>query len=156
MPDLPVFRAPMRSRDDRVPAGDAVERALTRGICGMGARVERTREGDDAVRAYERLARRIARFAAAPSGAPIWTRDVDGFWWLGRLDGDLSEDTSPEARRVDLVHVRPCRWLMAPIAPSDVPVPVSAAFARGGLNWQEVHGADISGQTDRIWDRYDA
>lgn len=35
----------MRSRDDRVPAGAAVERALVLGVCGVGGRLDAAPEG---------------------------------------------------------------------------------------------------------------
>ena len=44
-----AYRAPMRSRDDDVSDGPAVERALELGVCGMGGRL------DDAPVSYTHL-----------------------------------------------------------------------------------------------------
>ncbi len=149
MTTLPVYRAPMRSRDDRVPDGVAVERARTLGVVGMGRRLGSGNTGGGA--AELRLERRIERFAAASDGAAVWTRDADGLWWLGRLAGARFDDRSADARRVDLVHVRPCAWLPDPIDDAEVPVAVRRAFARGGRNWQRINAPDVAAATDRIW-----
>ncbi|WP_282847930.1 GAF domain-containing protein [Microbacterium oxydans] len=150
MSELPVYRAPMHSRDDRVPAGAAVERALVLGVCGLGGRLDAVPEGlKDALVAVdlrhgERLARRIERFAAAPDGALVWTRDADGLFWLGALDGPWRFDASSAADEVDLVHVRPCRWLAEPLPPVLVPAGVHTAFERGGRNWQRIRDGEAA------------
>jgi hypothetical protein len=134
----------MRSRDDAVPDGPAVDRALRHGLCGLGGRLAPNPESlDDAVSLArhqhgDRLARRIGRFAAAEDGAIVWTRDADGLYWRGELDGPWRYDASSEAERVDLVHVRPCRWATAPLDESAIPEAVRATFARGGRNWQRI------------------
>ncbi|MDF2509540.1 MAG: hypothetical protein K0Q52_3399 [Microbacterium sp.] len=155
----PVYRAPMRSRDVRVPDGAAAERALAMGVCGVGgivdappASLEQALVAVDAAHG-ERMARRLERFAAAPDGALVWTRDADGLLWLGMLDGAWRYDAAAAARDVDLVHVRPCRWLAAPIPPVDVPSAVHATFARGGRNWQRIHDADVSEESMSLWRR---
>jgi hypothetical protein len=145
----------MRSRDDAVPAGAAVERALTLGLCGIGERPgARTwsarRPAHDA---EERRDRRIARFSAAPDGSFVWTRDVDGLLWLGRMTGAVRRDTASEAKAVDLVHVRPCEWLPRPVDPQRVPPAVRATFARGGRNWQQIHDPDVSALSARLWEQ---
>lgn len=140
----------MRSRDDRVPPGGAVERALALGLCGIGGRLDAPppalSEALAAVDARfdERTARRLERFAAAPDGVFVWTRDVDGLAWLGRLTGPWHYDAAAEASAVDLVHVRPCAWLPAPVPESRVPAAVRATFARGGRNWQRIRDDDVS------------
>ncbi|PRA78475.1 GAF domain-containing protein [Microbacterium sp. MYb66] len=155
----PVYRAPMRSRDDRVPDGVAVERALSLGVCGVGGVLESSPASlEEALvsvdSAYgERMARRLERFAAVPDGALVWTRDSDHLWWLGMLDGPWSYDAASAAREVDLVHVRPCRWLTAPVAPSGVPPAVRAAFGRGGRNWQRIRDAGASPASAALWRR---
>lgn len=137
----------MRSRRDDVPDGVAVQRALRLGVCGMGGRLsDAPATLEDALRAVdrehdERTARRLGRFAHAPDGAHVWTRDADGWYWHGVLDGPWRYDGDEEAHAVDLVHVRPCRWDEAPTPHDRVPGPVLATFARGGRNWQRIHAA---------------
>lgn len=158
-PEQPVFRAPMRSRDDSVPEGIAVERALERGLCGMGGRVEPPPTTlDDALaavdaRSDERTARRIERFAAVPEGAFVWTRDIDGLFRLGRLVGPWRYDASRDAAVRDLVHVRDCEWLRTAVPPAEVPDPVRATFARGGRNWQRIHADGIEQRSANLWAR---
>ncbi|MDN4481787.1 GAF domain-containing protein [Demequina muriae] len=147
----------MRSRRADVPDGAGVERALNARVCGLGGVLDPPPVSrDDAIaKAREqhddRLARRIGRFDDAPSGAYVWTRDVDGWYWLGRLEGAWAYDESAAAIRADLVHVRPCRWLTSPTADAEVPSGVLATFARGGLNWQQTHAAGTSEASQRLW-----
>ena len=151
MTDSPVaappalFRAPMRSRDARIPDdGAAVERALAIGVVGMGGAVPPAPTSGEAAVAMlatagdERAARRLHRFVDTPDGARVVTRDARGRVHLGRLDGAYRYDDSHAAHAVDLVHVRPCRWLPEPLDDADVPAAVHQTFARGGLNWQRV------------------
>lgn len=155
----PVYRAPMRSRLPAVPDGAGVERALAQGLVGMGGALDpapRTVAEAATVAAEqhdERLAARIERFADAPDGAFVWTRDNDGLAWLGRLAGPWRYDASPDASAADLVHVRPCAWLAEPVADADVPPAVRATFARGGRNWQRTHDPAVSRLSAALWAR---
>ncbi|GAB3055191.1 GAF domain-containing protein [Sediminivirga luteola] len=159
--EVPVFRAPMRSRDDSVPEGAGVERGLQKALCGIGGRLPRVPSSlDEAVGLLadeydERMARRLERFASVPDGAYVWTRDVDGAYWLGRLDGAWRYDASEDAWAADLVHVRPCRWREEPVAEARVPAAVRATFARGGRNWQRIQSAQAFAATKGLWSSED-
>lgn len=152
-----VFRAPMRSRDDHVVDGLAVARALREGLCGLGGRLARVPGSLEEALARaadehdERLARRIGRFAAVDSGSLVWTREFDGAYWLGRLDGPWRYDASAEAREVDLVHVRACVWLDRPFGEPEVPASVVASFGRGGRNWQRIRAEGAGAESERVW-----
>lgn len=138
-------------------AGAAVDRALAYGLCGFGGALDPPPvTAEAAVRAAmvqhdERLARRIRRFAAAPVGAFVWTRDGDGLFWMGRLQGQWRYDARVGASRVDLVHVRPCQWLSDPVPDARVPGGVVSTFARGGRNWQQTHDAPAAAESARLW-----
>ncbi|VEG45563.1 Uncharacterised protein [Mycolicibacterium flavescens] len=136
-----VYRAPMRSRRDDIDPQGSLDRALALGVVGFG----------DAGFG-ERLARRVDRFADVEDGSFVWTRDADGLFWLGRIDGPYRRDDTDEASAVDLVHVRPCRWLSEPVLEPDVPAAVLATYARGGRNFQQTHDPDVGPQSERIWD----
>ena len=140
-----VYRAPMRSRSDAVDPRATIERARRLGLCGFGRLVREPGEQD-------RLARRVARFAAVDDGSFVWTRDADGLFWLGRICGDYRYDADAAAAAVDLVHVRPCEWLSEPLLEPQVPDAVVATFGRGGRNFQETHHPSVSQETQRIWD----
>jgi hypothetical protein len=142
MPD--VYRAPMRSRSDDVDLRATIDRARLVGLCGFGQHVRDPGE-------QERLARRVARFADVDDGSFVWTHDPDGLYWLGRIDGPYFFDNNKEAAAVDLVHVRPCRWLSEPVLESDVPAAIVATFARGGRNFQQTHDGMVSKDTARLW-----
>lgn len=135
-----MYRAPLRSRRDDVDPRAVIDRAHSLGLCGFG---------DD--RDPERLARRIERFAEVADGSFVWTRDTDGLYWLGRLDGPYTYD--PGGEGVDLVHVRPCRWLEVPLVESATPAAVVATFGRGGRNFQEIHDPDVAGASARVWEQ---
>lgn len=142
---LAVYRAPMRSRDDAVELQPTIDRARRLGVCGFGRLVSGAAE-------QERLVRRVARFAEVEDGSFVWTRDTDGWFWLGRVCGPYFYDADQPAARVDLVHVRRCEWLSRPILEQDVPPAVGATFRRGGRNFQEIHDASIGEETLAIWD----
>jgi hypothetical protein len=138
-----VYRAPMRSGSDDVDPRATIERARRLGLCGFGQLVA---DGDE-----QRLARRVSRFAEIDDGSFVWTRDVEGFYWLGRIEGPYYYDDDPAAAAVDLVHVRACRWLPEPILESDAPAAVVATFGRGGRNFQQTHDAAVGPETARLW-----
>ena len=133
-----VYRAPLRSRRDDIDPQLTAERAFTLGLCGFG------RDTDP-----ERLARRVERFAEVPDGSFVWTRDADGVYRLGRLEGLYFYDTEGEG--VDLVHVRPCRWMTEPVDESRAPAAVIATFGRGGRNFQQIRDASVGAESLRLW-----
>ena len=155
---VPVYRAPMRSRHDDIPEFAAVARALERQVVGVGGCLESVPGSlAEAVVAVadqhdERLARRLDRFASAPDDAFVWTKDSEGRLWLGRLAGPWYYDSSPEAHEIDLVHVRRCHWMNAPVPDRLVPPAVHVTFARGGRNWQQTHDVDASKISAILWD----
>lgn len=149
----------MRSRDDDVDHGAAVEHALGRGVVGVGGRLPPPPPAglDEAVarvavRHGERVAARLRRFADVEVGAFAWTRDESGGTWLGRIEGAWWFDASDAAAVHDLQHVRACRWTAQPVAPADVPQAVAATFDRGGRNLQRVRDATAGPATLRCWE----
>lgn len=138
---MPVYRAPMRSRRDDVDLDLAVVRALDLGLVGIGGRLGSVPASlDDAVMTTyaehgEREAARLRRFSAMPTGAQVWTRDDEGLFHVGTVTGPWRYDAAPEARAVDLVHVRDCSWTTAVDV---VPGAVLATFGRGGRNFQQI------------------
>ncbi len=143
-----VYRAPMRSRLVPDPMLAAVDRALERGVVGVGGRLSRRpKNAAEAIALTEvehdaRTARRLERFIAVPVSAEVWTRDAAGHFHRGVVRGDWCYDPAPQATHVDLTHVRPCAWEGAPVAP---PAAVLEAFARGGLNFQRIRTAERGG-----------
>jgi hypothetical protein len=142
---IAVYRAPMRSRNDAIAPQATIDRARRLGLCGFGQSVSRSAE-------QERLARRVTRFAELDDGSFVWTRDTDGWFWLGRISGPYFYDADKTAAAVDLVHVRPCEWLSVPTLEQEVPLAVIATFRRGGRNFQKIHHRSIDKETQRIWD----
>ena len=141
---MSTYRAPMRSRDDDVDAGLAVERALDLGLVGVGGRLSvPPRDAGDAVARVsdehdERVARRLERFIAVADGAEVWTRDPAGLFHRGVVTGPWRYDADPAAYAVDLTHVRPCSWAPDALAEHELAPAVAATFRRGGRNFQRI------------------
>lgn len=146
----------MRSRRDDVDFDATIERALQLSVCGFGGTLDIAPATlAEAILASskkydERTARRLERFAQVPDGSFVWTKS-DGQFFLGRIDGPWRYDDSHAAAVVDLVHIRPCVWLDEALSESSAPRAVSATFARGGRNFQQIHTADIAELTRLLW-----
>ena len=152
-----VYRAPMRSRREDVDLRATVDRARALNLCGFGGVLRPPPDHlqaaiDLAEKQYDlRFARRIARFADVEPGSLAWTRDPEGLFWLGRIDGTYIYDADDAAAAVDLVHVRECRWLPEPLLEPRVPPAVLATFRRGGRNFQQTHDSTVDAESLRIW-----
>jgi hypothetical protein len=155
---IAVYRAPMRSRRDDIDVQATIDRAKRLNLCGFGGVLKPVPSDLDvaitlAERQYdERYARRIARFAEVSLGSLVWTRDTDGLFWLGRIDGPWRYDGDDDAARVDLVHIRACEWLSTPLTEAEVPAAVTATFRRGGRNFQQTHDSDVGRLSEQIWE----
>ena len=82
----------------------------------------------------------------------MWTRDPDGLYWLGRIAGPYFYDADDDAAAVDLMHVRECVWLPAPLLEQSVPAAVVATFRRGGRNFQQTHDPTVGAESQRLWE----
>lgn len=136
-----IYRAPMRARELDVPAGAGAEYGLRTGVVGIG------------LGRGEKAARLLHRFATAPSGVFVWTRDSAGNYHLGRIDGPVREDRSPAAREVGIIHVRDTTWLPRAFVEDEVPAAVAQTFGRGGRNFQCTHDDEAERMTAEIWRR---
>lgn len=159
MSSVEIYRAPMRARDRESPAGAGAAYGLAHGLVGIGdgsasvpASVEAAVEAA-ATEHGEKAGRMLRRFADLPDGTFVWTRDVDGWFHLGRIDGPWRYDGSAAARAVGIHHVRPARWLDRAIPPDVVPAAVADTFARGGRNLQRINSATAEQRTLELWDR---
>ncbi len=117
----------------------AVERALSRGVVGIGEATDKRAE------------RRLERFIAVAEGSYVWTRAEDGDTYVGRITGPWRRD--PDGAEVDLVHVRDADWMPDPVDPVLVPAAVAQTFARGGRNFQQIHPGDVEEATAELWRR---
>jgi hypothetical protein len=129
----------MRARDLDIPAGTGAEHGLGCGVVGIAP-------GRD-----EKAARALHRFATAPSGAFVWTRDRAEDYHLGRIVGAVREDRSPAAISVGIVYVRDTTWLARAFKETEVPPAVAKTFARGGRNFQRTHDIEAEVMTAEIW-----
>jgi hypothetical protein len=153
----PIYRAPMRARALDVPAGAGAEHGLARGLVGIGDALDAVpRSFDEAVAAATaahgpKAGRMLRAFGTLPEGTFVWTRSIDGRFFLGRIVGPWRYDDSPAARAVGIHHVRAASWLERPIGGDEVPPAVAATFARGGRNLQRMHDAAAERRTAELW-----
>jgi hypothetical protein len=152
-----IHRAPMRARSVDAPPGAGARFGLAAGVVGIGEPLASPPLSlDDAVEATAaehgaKAARMLRRFAHLPDGAFVWTRDADGLFWLGRVDGPWGYDGTPAALGVGIPNVRPATWLDRPFGGDEVPAAVAATFARGGRNLQRTHDRGAERRTAELW-----
>jgi hypothetical protein len=153
----PVYRAPMRARDRDLPPGAGAAYGLEHGVVGIGdvlpavpATIDQAVH--DAAEAHgAKAGRMLGAFAHLPAGVFVWTRDPDGDYRLGRVDGPWRYDDSAAARAVGIHHVRAATWDGRRFTAWDVPPAVAKAFARGGRNFQRIHDEETEIWTARAW-----
>lgn len=126
----------MRPREPDAAPGVGAEYAVAHSLVGIG-------DTDQA---------RISCFADAPENAFVWTRDTNGWYWVGRIAGPLRPADSPARDAAGLSHVRAAEWLDRPFGEHHVPAGVAATFARGGRNFQRTHGDAVARRTAELFD----
>jgi hypothetical protein len=158
VPDLtPVFRAPMRARDDDPAPGTGADFGLGHGLVGIGDRLDSVPATiEDAItmamlRSGEKAGRMLRRFASLPSGTFVWTRDGGDRYHLGRIAGPWRYDDSPAAREAGIHHVRATSWHAQPFDEDHAPGAVVATFVRGGRNLQRIRDEGAEQETAQLW-----
>jgi len=71
-------------------------------------------------------------------GDLVWTRDTDGSYLLGSVDGPWHYDDSGEAAAVDCPNTRPIRWAPRRLLDAEVPGDVIRSFSGRGSSFQRV------------------
>jgi hypothetical protein len=125
----------MRARDRDVAPGVGADYGLREGVVGIG-------EAGGVGPA------RLQRFAGAPDGAFVWTRDSDGGFHLGRMGGPCRR---AEGSAAGLEYLRPVEWIERPFGDHEVPAAVAQTFARGGLNFQRTHSDEAERESESLW-----
>src|SRR4029453_14840734 len=110
-----IYRVPLRSAKPGVNHERQVAYALKKGVVGPGWGLKPPPRSRD--RAVERLRRiskagadTVRRFAYAPTGSLVWSRDLSGRYLLGQLVSEWQYDASPQAAEVDLENQRRVAW----------------------------------------------
>lgn len=83
-------------------------------------------------------------------GDLCWTRDHDGSYYLGRVEGPWRYEGGIEYREADIVNVRDCNWVKVG-SPDAVPGKVINSFFQGTL--QRVTGDAIREYSDMLYRR---
>ena len=99
------------------------------------------------VRAIRTLDRQVQ------DGDFMWTRDTNGDFWLGRVQGPCRRELSDDAFRYDLGHVRPCKWLQRPLKLFETPGAVVRSFTGPGPAIRRIKSGPLAIRvTEMIWE----
>src|SRR5262245_20961427 len=107
-----IYRVPLRSGKPGVDHEPPVAYALNMGVVGpgWGLKPPPPRSRDRAVERLRRISKAgadtVRRFAYAPTGSLVWSRDLTGRYLLGKLVSEWRYDASPHAAEVDLENQR--------------------------------------------------
>lgn len=140
-----IFRVPLRSAGLGVDHASQVAYALEKGVIGPGWGLSPPppQSLDEALQRLWEDSRPgyhvVRRFAAAPTGSFVWSRDLSGRYLLGELVGEWRYDRSKQAAAVDLENVRPVAWAPRTVLDVDVPAAVVRAWAGRGTSFNEIH-----------------
>ena len=88
---------------------------------------------------------------AMQEGDLVWTRTLNGTYYLGRVTGPWRYDHREEARDADIVSVLPCEWVAVSHL-SDVPGKVLASF-RARISVQRIHSEAATQASMRLYNR---
>jgi hypothetical protein len=157
-----IFRAPLRSAGLGVDHEEQVAYARKKGVVGPGwgfgpdapaprsldEALDRLWQPDD-TRGYSV----VARFAKAPTGSLVWSRDVDGRYLVGQLVGKWRYHRSRQAAAVDLQNVRPVRWAPETVLEEVVPAAVVRAWAGRSTSFHEIHDSLAQQLSIRLYDK---
>lgn len=71
----------------------------------------------------------------------VWTRTLDGVYYIGRVTSDWRYDSSEEAHESDILNIRDCDWDEVGTA-GDVPGKIATSFM--GQTLRKVNGAGLA------------
>lgn len=82
----------------------------------------------------------IRRFATeAKKGQFIWSRDLDGRYWLCRITGDYKYMNNKDSRRADVLQTRTVDWAPAPLNDLAVPGAVIKNFSTPAQSFSKIN-----------------
>ena len=136
-----LWRVKMRSSLPRVDHRAALRRCRDKGIVGLGWYLDGERSSGNADRivtairtspldGYGPRAANVVRMIAcdAQEGDVVWTRDLDGRYWVGRITGPFRYGGSKAAWSHDLHQTRPVAWAPRTLDELETPGDVIRAF----------------------------
>jgi hypothetical protein len=153
-----IYRVPLRSEAIGVDHARQVAYCLAHGVVGPGWGLPPPPPAslEEALERLRRISKSgadtVRRFAAAPTGSFVWSRNLSGRYLLGRLDGEWRFDASPDAEAVDLQHVRPVAWAPRALLDDEVPAAVVRAWAGRGTSFSQIHSSTARLMSVRVFD----
>jgi len=150
-----ILRLHIRStiRDD-ADHDRATNWCLENGYAGLGWKIP-NQEGLSGISwpEYEEHGRansNVRRFHEAAIGTLVWTRQRNGDYWLGVIEGEWEYRDDPVACELDLCNVRPARWEHVGTE-GEVPGRVVNAF-RSRWTLQKIHDHAAGAYTHRLYE----
>jgi hypothetical protein len=165
--DFPVlWRAKLRSTVPGVDHARQVAHCVTRGLIGIGWRIDHLADGaplSEVVQTIENsaapgsgraAARTVRRFGEdAQIGDFVWTRDTSGRYLLCMITGPYRYDISSDAKSVDVHQVRPVEWAPTPLNDLEVPGGVIRNFVGTGSSFSRIHDLGARRLTPYLWEK---
>ena len=153
-----IFRVPLRSAGLRRHHARQVAYALKKGVVGPGWGVgppppQSLDKALERLRRYDVGSNTVRRFAAAPTGSLVWSRDLSGRYLLGQLVGEWQYDPSSQAAAVDLENFRPVAWAPRTVLDDEVPAAVVRAWAGRSTSFHEIHSGAARLLSVRLYDQ---
>ena len=153
-----IYRAPLRSGNPDVDHAEQVAYALKKGVVGpgWGLRPPPPRSPDRAVERLRRISKAgadaVRRFAYAPTGSLVWSRDLTGRYLLGKLVSEWQYDASPQAAKVDLENQRRVAWAPRTVLDDEVPAAVVRQWSGRSTSFHRIHGEGAQKLSARLYD----
>jgi hypothetical protein len=152
-----IYRVPLRSAGLGVDHAEQVAYALEKGVVGPGWGVG-SPPPQSLDEALDRLwhdsksgFNTVRRFALAPTGSLVWSRDLVGRYLLGQLAGEWQYDPSPQAAAVDLENYRQVVWAPRTVLDDEVPAAVVRAWSGRGTSFHEIHSKPARQLSARLY-----
>ncbi len=147
-----VQRLHIRSTIEGVSHTAATAWCLEHGKAGMGWGFWDSpgkRTWDEYVETSDAVNSNVRRFKEMPVGSLIWTRELNGEYWIGEVTGDWEYEDNAVARQMDLFCLRETDWQK--VGTEDrVPGRVVNAF-RSSRTLQRIGDAGAAAYTNRLF-----
>jgi hypothetical protein len=89
----------------------------------------------------------------AAEGDFIWTRDLSGRFWVGRITGPYRYDNSAKAKELDTHQVREAQWSPRPLNDLEVPGAVIRAFSGTSTSFSRIWNLGARHYTAWVWEK---
>lgn len=164
--ELPtIWRTKMRSLKEGVDHAKQVAYCLQGGLVGIGWGVAELSSGaaladvlnaiaSNNEKGWGRQAASTVRLfgEVAQEGDFVWTRDLSGAFWVGRIAGPYRYENSAQAKAVDTHQVRDVEWGSRALNDLEVPGAIIRAFSGQATSFSRMWNEGARRYTAWLWD----